>query len=519
MSESAPKSIHDLWTASDDYATLKAVDPADALAKGFDGSPVGERWSPVRLRWTGPLPHGDVTSFRPGAHVFSPRALAALGPLLEGRGELLPVEVEGEEPGWAVLNVTRVVDALDEGNSEILRFDDGGVMEVNRFEFHRERLAGETVFKIPQLRRNTTLVTDRFAAAVEKAGLEGFDLLNVWPGQEHPLERLLAPMEAAAPTDPAASADDTPAPAAGGGLAPEVVAPVDALSAHLDRCVGPVEQVLAELVPGAVRVDVLVATAGRGPNSRLLVSCGMSSQPMAVPEGAADPPLAELVLALPDDWPISREAFEDESRYWPVRLLKRLARLPHEQHDWLGRGHTAANDPREPFPGTRFTGSLIAAPQLTPGLSPLPLDAGSAIGFHAVYPLYPEELELAKEQGSDVLVGRLAGQQITELVDLERPNVALFEDRPVGPVDVRRIVPIDEPEDEHLEEAQLALETAEVHPDEHANLAWVPADAKLDTPAYHRVLSERLRPIQGRDQAVAALRQLRAELEAGTIPH
>ena len=37
---------------------------------------------------------------------------------------------------------------------------------------------------------------------------------------------------------------------------------------------------------------------------------------------------AELAIALPADWKLDQESMKDEKWYWPIRLLKSLARLP-----------------------------------------------------------------------------------------------------------------------------------------------------------------------------------------------
>ena len=62
--------------------------------------------------------------------------------------------------------------------------------------------------------------------------------------------------------------------------------------------------------------------------------------------------LAELYfqwkdIALPADWKLDQESMKDEKWYWPIRLLKSLARLPINCDSWLGHGHTVEN--REPF--------------------------------------------------------------------------------------------------------------------------------------------------------------------------
>ena len=51
---------------------------------------------------------------------------------------------------------------------------------------------------------------------------------------------------------------------------------------------------------------------------------------MNVPEELAEYKLerAELVIALPPDWKLDGESMKEERRYWPIGLLKVLARLP-----------------------------------------------------------------------------------------------------------------------------------------------------------------------------------------------
>ena len=49
---------------------------------------------------------------------------------------------------------------------------------------------------------------------------------------------------------------------------------------------------------------------------------------------------AELAIALPPDWKLDEESLKDERWYWPIGLLKVLARLPISNDTWLGFGHT-----------------------------------------------------------------------------------------------------------------------------------------------------------------------------------
>ena len=146
-----------------------------------------------------------------------------------------------------------------------------------------------------------------------------------------------------------------------------------------------------------MHIDVHVVPANEQFPYLRLVTSGMSDLPMTVPaEVDADVPrYMELMVTLPADWPISQDAFEDERNYWPVRLLKGMARLPHEYDTWLGFGHTIPNGhPSEPYaPGVGFDGAIVLPPVTTPeDFAELVLEDGKTIAFMALMPLYPEEM-------------------------------------------------------------------------------------------------------------------------------
>ncbi|GAA4671648.1 imm11 family protein [Phytohabitans rumicis] len=124
------------------------------LFGGFDGTPRAGAWSPVpmyllRSDEGGPRRRADLPWL--GSHVLILRdeAIAEVGPILADHGELLPLECA--DAGLVVLNVTRVVDALDEERSDIVRFSSGRIMDIKKATFRGELLTGPAVFKIPQM--------------------------------------------------------------------------------------------------------------------------------------------------------------------------------------------------------------------------------------------------------------------------------------------------------------------------------------------------------------------------------
>ena len=126
-----------------------------------------------------PLAKADLPWLGGHVLVLRERAVATLAPLLDRYGELLPLACPDADL-W-LFNVLTVVDALDEENSELVRFDDGNILDVVRHEFRPEMAAGMAVFKVPQLLRGRLFVGDEFVEAVATAGLTGPEFMQMWP--------------------------------------------------------------------------------------------------------------------------------------------------------------------------------------------------------------------------------------------------------------------------------------------------------------------------------------------------
>jgi len=186
-SPTRPSAVYELAYQANDYAALQTVDDHGfnrvSDPDAFDGTPMAASWEPLPMFWEtedGAFAPSDFSRVAGGGLVFSARALEALSDLLEGRGELLEIEVvDGSD--YHLFNVTHVIDALDEERSEVAYFSDGGVMDVKRYEFRPEELEGETLFKLSQLSHSYDhYVTDAFVERAERAELTGFDFGRLW---------------------------------------------------------------------------------------------------------------------------------------------------------------------------------------------------------------------------------------------------------------------------------------------------------------------------------------------------
>ncbi|WP_397570896.1 suppressor of fused domain protein [Schlesneria sp. T3-172] len=208
------------------------------------------------------------------------------------------------------------------------------------------------------------------------------------------------------------------------------VHPVDSrkrrkIADHIESTIGPIDFIFHELVSEYVQIDVYRVPPQTNHPYYTLVTSGMSELPMTVPDGAEALRYAELMLCLPRTWNLGMDDFRDERHYWPIRLLKVLARLPHEFQTWLGPGHSVPNGvpPLTYASNTHFCGAVLMPP-LNPPTRFRTLDMGDdeEIHFYAVIPLYADEMECKVQKGMNYLIDRLDRAEVNEVIDIQRKN-------------------------------------------------------------------------------------------------
>jgi len=146
----------------------------------FDGTPRNGKYPvPQGIRnWIGKekrssvLPDFTHIGLTP-IPTFSERAVQALGDMLSCNGELAPIKMD-EAMQYYGFNPTRIVDVVDEKNSTIVYFPDGGIMDIDHYVLRADAKELPPIFRIPQLVRNTTYVSDEFIARVNECKLTGF---------------------------------------------------------------------------------------------------------------------------------------------------------------------------------------------------------------------------------------------------------------------------------------------------------------------------------------------------------
>ena len=197
---------------------------------------------------------------------------------------------------------------------------------------------------------------------------------------------------------------------------------MSAIEQHIKNTFGEFENVFHELVSPDIHVDICVVPPSEERDYCTLVTMGMGAHRMNVPEELAEYKLerAELAIALPADWKLDQESMKDEKWYWPIRLLKSLARLPIASDTWLGFGHTMDNE--EDFAkDTKLCAAILTGPQDTEdGSEVCTLPGGEEVNFYQVIPLYRDELEYKLAHDADALLGKMNG--ISFVVEPDRQD-------------------------------------------------------------------------------------------------
>ena len=197
---------------------------------------------------------------------------------------------------------------------------------------------------------------------------------------------------------------------------------MEAVEGHIEQYFGKFENVFHELVSPDIHVDICVVPPSEERDYCTLVTMGMGAHRMNVPEELAEYKLerAELAIALPADWKLDQESMKDEKWYWPIRLLKSLARLPIASDTWLGFGHTMDN--KENFAeNTKLCAAILTGPQSTEeGGEVCILPSGEEVNFYQVIPLYRDELEYKLAHDADALLGKMNG--ISFVVEPDRQD-------------------------------------------------------------------------------------------------
>jgi len=197
---------------------------------------------------------------------------------------------------------------------------------------------------------------------------------------------------------------------------------------HIRKYLGDFKMVIHEKESEVVHIDVIPLILDDRFPFNMLVSMGMSAKPMNVPDYADASEYAELVMLLPKDWKLDEKYWTDKKYFWPISVIKHLARFPHMNDTFLAFGHTINNGGNsgrsEPYAdNTELNNMFIDEPRMLPeGFNHLKISDEKTIDFLCLVPIYEEELEFKRLLSANALIILLEDNGISQVVDITRKN-------------------------------------------------------------------------------------------------
>ena len=200
----------------------------------------------------------------------------------------------------------------------------------------------------------------------------------------------------------------------------------EGLIQHIQTKIGPIAKSYGELVSDDLTIGIHHIRSTIFRRYEIVVTSGMSAKPMTVPEDSKGSRYAEILAILPKGWRLSPESLGDEKAYWPIRLLKSLARFPHHNNTWLGFGHTMANgsseqDTKAYAPDTDLC-AVILLPSMTLGEAAWSYKrkSGDSVFLWCAVPLYMSELKFKMTNGADALMDAFDRAGVNDRIDPRR---------------------------------------------------------------------------------------------------
>lgn len=196
---------------------------------------------------------------------------------------------------------------------------------------------------------------------------------------------------------------------------------------HVEKYIGTIKSVLHEISSEGIHLDVIWVSPSEKLPYNILVTMGASAYKMEIPKDLDERfSFAEYAIFLPKDWPIDPESWKDENNYWPIRMLKQIARLPNVYKTWLYYGHTIPNgNPSKPYAlATEIDGCMVTFPYLLDKEFVTMQSINKKVTFWCVAPLYQSEWQYKLDHGAEALEDLADEKGITHfIVDPKRPKI------------------------------------------------------------------------------------------------
>ena len=200
---------------------------------------------------------------------------------------------------------------------------------------------------------------------------------------------------------------------------------MEKVSAYIELQYGGYEIVAHEVVSPDIHCDIVIVPPTQEQPYYKLITMGAGAYKMNIPKELKSEVCdrAEYVIFLPKDWDLESQ---EEKDYWPIRMLKTIARLTVNTDDWLCNTHTIqlTQDGSPVAENTGFNSCALLFSTGKDGQKVNPLKMGffgKKVAFYQLYPLYPEELEFKLRNSIGELLDKI-GTDENLIIDIHRKN-------------------------------------------------------------------------------------------------
>lgn len=199
----------------------------------------------------------------------------------------------------------------------------------------------------------------------------------------------------------------------------------DKVSDYIEQQYGKSDIVGHEMVSPDIHCDIVIVPPTEEQPYYKLITMGAGAYKMNIPKDLRSYVCdrAEYVIFLPKDWNLQSSKEED---YWPIRMLKTIARLPIRAEDWLCDSHDVqlTEDGSPLAENTGFNSCVLMSSIGKNGQEVKPLKLGligKKVAFYQLYPLYPEELQFKMEHSFDELMDKMDAED-NLIINIHRKN-------------------------------------------------------------------------------------------------
>ena len=199
---------------------------------------------------------------------------------------------------------------------------------------------------------------------------------------------------------------------------------LDEFEKYIETQFGEISFVFHEICSPDIHLDIIVIEPNEKSNYYKLITMGAGAYKMNVPEELQQYNLerAEFMMFLPPDWDVKSS---DNKYYWPIKMLKSVARLSVNYNTWLGFGHTVSSDAgNTPYDESTGFCSIVLLSGLNQEFEKMNLEISGLgkMNFYQIFPLYEEELKYKQDNGIEALCSLFEDEDLSPVINIERKN-------------------------------------------------------------------------------------------------